>query len=391
SGSPIPHPGARTPHPASRTAPKVAIVHDWLTGMRGGEKVLQAICEMYPDAPLFTLVRVPGAVSETIERRTIRTSFVQRLPNPARFYRHYLPLYPAAVELFDLDAYDLVISSSHCAVKSVITRADARHICYCHSPMRYAWDQFDAYFGPAQVGPVASRLLRPVMASMARWDASTAGRVTRFLANSRYVAGRIRRYYNRGSIVVYPPVDTQFYRPDPSRVPSGAGALVVSALVPYKRLDIAIDACRLAGISLRIIGQGPEETRLRTLAGGAAVEFLGWRSDQEVRDLYRASGVVLLPGTEDFGIVPVEAQACGIPVVALGHGGACETVVDGVTGALVSSSEAGAFADAIRRVLDRPLDSRVISLHAERFSLANFKTSFAAAVGETPVPADAAS
>ncbi len=309
--------------------------------MRGGEKVLAAICELYPRATLFTLVRVPGKVSDTIEQRTIRTSFVQRLPSPGRLYRYYLPLYPAAVEMFDLDGYDLVISSSHCAVKSVIRRGDARHICYCHSPMRYAWDQFDAYFGPAQVGRWPSRALRPIMAGLARWDASTAGRVDRFLANSQYVAGRIGRYYNRGSIVVYPPVDTEFYRPEPTRVQSGTGALIVSALVPYKRLDIAIEACRLARVPLRIVGQGPEEARLKQLAAGTPTEFLGWRTDSDVRDLYRSAAVVLLPGTEDFGIVPVEAQACGVPVVALAHGGACETVVDGVTGFLGTGTRSG--------------------------------------------------
>jgi glycosyltransferase involved in cell wall biosynthesis len=386
-----PEEGFRTPHPASRIPARVAIVHDWLTGMRGGEKVLQAICELYPDATLFTLVRVPGAVAPVIDRRTIRTSFVQRLPHPGRFYRHYLPLYPAAVEMFDLDGYDLVISSSHCAVKSVITRGDARHICYCHSPMRYAWDQFGAYFGPEQVGRWPSQALRPVMAALARWDASTAGRVSGFLANSQYVAGRIRRYYNRGSIVVYPPVDTEFYRPDISRAPSGSGALVVSALVPYKRLDLAIEACRLARVPLRIVGQGPEESRLRQLAAGGRVEFLGWRSDDEVRNLYRAAAVVLLPGTEDFGIVPVEAQACGTAVVALAEGGARETVVDAVTGALVPLSDAALFADAIRRVIDRPLDRGVIRQHAERFSTAHFKAAFAAAVDETPGRTAAAS
>jgi glycosyltransferase involved in cell wall biosynthesis len=369
----------------------VAIVHDWLTGMRGGEKVLEAICELYPDATLFTLVRVKGSVSETIERRTVRTSFVQRLPRPGRFYRHYLPLFPAAVEMFDLDEYDLVISSSHCAVKSVIVRGDARHICYCHSPMRYAWDQFGAYFGPAQVGQWKSRALRPMLAALARWDAATAGRVDRFLANSQYVAGRIGRYYNRRSTVVYPPVDTEFYRPDPGRARSGAGALVVSALVPYKRLDLAIDACRRAGISLQIVGQGPEEARLLRAAEGAAVDFLGWRSDEEIRALYQSAGVVLLPGTEDFGIVPIEAQACGTPVVALAEGGSLETVIDGVTGALVAEADADAFADAISRVLDRRLEAVEIRRHAERFSISRFKTDFAAAVDDTPVHAAAAS
>jgi glycosyltransferase involved in cell wall biosynthesis len=372
----------RTPHPAPRTPERVAIVHDWLTGMRGGEKVLEAICELYPGATLFTLVRVPGTVSDTIETHPIRTSFVHRLPNASRWYRQYLPLYPAAVELFDLDPYDLVITSSHCAVKSAIARGDATHVCYCHSPMRYAWDQFGAYFGPDQVGRWPSRALRPVMAGLARWDASTAGRVHRFVANSQYVAGRIRRYYNRGSAIVYPPVDTEFYRPDPGRAAPGRGALVVSALVPYKRIDVAIEAARLTQTPLRIVGRGPEEVRLRALASGAPVEFLGWRSDEEVRQLYRASGAVLLPGTEDFGIVPVEAQACGTPVVAFAAGGACETVVDGVTGALVADRSPRAFADALDRVLHQPRDPEAMRTHAARFSKAVFKARFASAVSD---------
>ena len=369
--------------PARPAAQRVAIVHDWLTGMRGGEKVLEAICELYPDATLFTLVRVPGTVSQRIESHPIRTSFAQRLPRAARYYRHYLPLYPAAVETFDLDDFDLVISSSHCAVKSVITRGDATHICYCHSPMRYAWDQFGAYFGPDQVGEWPSRALRPVMARLARWDAATAHRVDRFLANSQYVAGRIGRYYNRRSSVVYPPVDTDFYRPAAGRANNRSGALVVSALVPYKRIDVAIEASRLTGIPLRIVGQGPEESRLRAIAAGAPVEFLGWRTDEEIRDLYRGAAAVLLPGTEDFGIVPVEAQACGAPVVAFAEGGACETVIDGTTGALVRDRSAAAFADALADVASGHLQSDTIRANAERFSIDVFKTNFEAAVDET--------
>lgn len=361
---------------------KVALVHDWLTGMRGGEKVLEAICELFPEATLFTLIRVKGSVSPAIERHRIRTSFAQWLPQPARFYRHYLPLYPTAVELLDLDPFDLVISSSHCCVKSVIPRGGARHISYCHSPMRYAWDQFGAYFGPEQVGRWPSWMLRHVMAGLARWDAGTAGRVDRFLANSQYVAGRIRRYYNRGSTVVYPPVNTDIYRPGPGTGPSPSGALVVSALVPYKRLDIAIEACRLARVPLRIVGRGPEERRLRQLAEGSDVEFLGWRTDEEILSLYRSSALVLLPGTEDFGIVPVEAQACGTPVVALATGGALETVIDGETGRLVPQPDARAFADAIQHVLSARMDRGAIRTNAERFSIPQFKAAFATAVDD---------
>jgi glycosyltransferase involved in cell wall biosynthesis len=321
-------------------------------------------------------------VSPVIERHPIRTSWVQRLPRAGQWYRNYLPLFPFAVESFDLDDYDLVISSSHCAVKAVITGGRATHICYCHSPMRYAWDQFPAYFGPDQVGPAASALLRPVMAGLARWDAATAGRVNRFLANSQYVAGRIRRYYNRGSTVVYPPVDTQYFQPPTTDTTRERSALVVSALVPYKRIDVAIQAAALAGVPLRIVGRGPEEAKLRSLMDGSTVEFLGWRTAEEVRALYQTAAVVLLPGVEDFGIVPVEAQACGTPVVALNQGGARETVVDGVTGALVPEG-AAPLADGIRRVIDARLDGDAIRRNAERFSREAFREGFTAAVAET--------
>jgi glycosyltransferase involved in cell wall biosynthesis len=365
---------------------RTAIVHDWLTGMRGGEKVLEAICELFPDAPIYTLLRAHGSVSPAIERHPIRTSFVQWLPLVTRLYRHYLPIFPVAVELVDLEGYDLVISSSHCAVKSIIPTGGAVHLCYCHSPMRYAWDQFGAYFGPDQVGHAAHRLLRPAMARLARWDAATAGRVDRFLANSQYVAGRIRRYYNRESTVVYPPVDTEFFRPEGGSV-SRSGALIVSALVPYKRVQLAIDACRVAGLRLTIVGHGPEEAKLRASAADSEVRFLGWRSDDEIRELYRTSEVVLLPGVEDFGIVPVEAQACGTPVVARAEGGAVETVIDGTTGALVHGPDAVAFADAIRVTLERRLDRGVIRDNALRFSKEQFKERFSAVVAAARRPA----
>ena len=365
--------------PAAAGGPRVALVHDWLTGMRGGEKVLEAICQIYPQARLFTLVRKRGSVSSAIEARPIRASAIQWLPSAARLYRHYLPLFPTVVEWFDLDEYDIVISSSHCAVKSVIPGGRAVHVCYCHSPMRYGWDQFGAYFGREQVGAVRHRLLRPVMARLARWDAATAGRVDAFVANSRYVAGRIRRYYNRGSTVVYPPADTEFYRPADNPRPVDSGFLVVSALVPYKRVDIAIEACRQVGAPLKIVGNGPEMARLQRMAT-PTVECLGWRSDDEIRELYQRATAVLVPGVEDFGIVPVEAQACGTPVIATGSGGATETVVDGRTGLLVGEATAGAFADALRRAQRMSFDRADIRQHALRFSRDRFMVDFRAAV-----------
>jgi glycosyltransferase involved in cell wall biosynthesis len=360
---------------------RVALVHDWLTGMRGGEKVLDAICALYPDAPLYTLVHAPGSVSPGIARRPIVTSLAQFFPGASRYYRQYLPLFPTAVELFDLDGYDVVISTSHCAVKSVIRPGKAVHISYCHSPMRYAWDQFEAYFGVEQVGALRNRVLRPVLASLARWDRDTAGRVDRFVANSHYVADRIRRYYNRGSTVVYPPVDTSFYRPSDDSRPPRSGFLVVSALVPYKRLDVAIEACRRVGVPLSVVGTGPELARLQA-ASGPDIRFLGWRTDEEVRELYRQSAATILPGVEDFGMVPVEAQACGCPVVALGDGGAAETVVHGETGFLVDTLAPEAFADALDRVRAHTFDPDHLRQHAQRFSKERFLTGFQTVVSD---------
>ncbi len=368
---------------------RTALVHDWLTGMRGGEKVLDAICELYPDAPLYCLVHVPGSVSPRIERRRIVTSIVQGLPGSHHFYRQYLPLFPAAIEWLDLDGYDLVISTSHCAAKAVVARGGAVHVDYCHSPMRYAWDQFDEYFGVGQVGRLRNGLFRPMMAALARWDRATADRVDRFVANSQYVAGRIRRYYNRGSTVVYPPVDTAFYRPPDDHGRPRSRFLIVSALVPYKRLDVAIAACRQVRVPLTIVGTGPERARLER-AGGSEVEFLGWRSDDEIRTLYQQSKAVLLPGIEDFGLVPVEAQACGCPVVAFGEGGAAESVLDGETGVLVTERSVDAFAAGLTRLSSLSLDEGHLRQNALRFSkdafLEGFKLAIADAARQSPPP-----
>jgi glycosyltransferase involved in cell wall biosynthesis len=356
---------------------RVALVHDWLTGMRGGEKVLEAIAELFPDAGIHTLLHVEGSVSPALERHPEHRSFVQWLPGAARHYRRYLPLFPTAIEQFDFDPYDLVISTSHCAAKSVVVPGRARHVCYCHSPMRYAWDQFESYFGEGQVGRTRSRLLRPVLARLARWDRDTAGRVDRYVANSHYVAGRIRRYYNRGSTVVHPPVDTAYYRPDPARRPESF-FLAVSALVPYKRLDVAIRACAKTGQPLTIVGKGPEELRLRRVADAARadVRFTGWLGDDEIRDLYQRCQAALMPGVEDFGMVPVEAQACGRPVVALAQGGAVESVIDGVTGVLVQDPSVDAFADGLASVSTAPFDSAAIRRHAESFGKKRFQDEF---------------
>ena len=345
---------------------RVALVHDWLTGMRGGEHVLEVLCDLYPDADVFTLFHHPGSVSPRIERHRIHTSWLQRLPFAARHYRRCLPLFPSAIERVDLDGYDFVISSSHCVAKSVIPRAGARHLCYCHSPMRYAWDQFEAYFGADRVGTVASRFMyRPLMSRLAAWDARTATRVDRFVANSHHVAGRIARYYKRRASVVHPPVDTAFYRPATTSPENHF--LIVSALVPYKRIDLAIAACRRAGARLRIVGDGPERAHLERLADGD-VTLLGALPNELIRDEYRRALAVILPGEEDFGIVPVEAQACGRPVVAYARGGALETVIDGDTGVLFHELTTSSISAALAGVAARRFDVDRIRANAERFS-----------------------
>ena len=366
--------------------------------MRGGEKALEVFCEMFPAADLFTLVHLPGTTSPTIEQRQVTRSPIQWLPFAGRLYRQYLPLFPIAVEQFDLDGYDLVISTSHCAAKSVVVTGRARHLCYCLTPMRYAWDQFDAYFGPDRVGTLGNRVLRPMLAALARWDRATEGRVHRYLAISQYVARRIALYYNRQSTLVYPPVDTEFYIPKHpiAQSPRDGGPvaaaqppapppskfLIVSALVPYKRVDLAMMAARRAGVGLTVVGDGPERANLQRYAGDG-VELVGWREDEEVRELYQSCVAAVLPGEEDFGIVPVEAQACGRPVVALGRGGALDTVIDGETGVLVADTTVESLSDGMTRAAAMQWDSDRIRRHAEQFSRRRFVRDIERVVEET--------
>jgi glycosyltransferase involved in cell wall biosynthesis len=337
---------------------RVALVHDWLTGMRGGEKVLLSLARLFPDAPIYTLLHVKGTLSPALEARTIRTTFVQRLPGVARRYRHYLPAFPAAAASFDLRAFELIVSSSHCVAKGVRVPAGAVHLCYCHTPMRYVWDRYDDYFGPGRVSGLAARLIPSVAEGLRAWDVATASRVDRYAANSAYVASRIRRCYGREAEVIPPPVDTDFFTPG-SDSPGGYD-LVVSALAPYKRIDLVLEAYRGTGRPLRIVGAGPELDRLRARAPAEA-SFLGWVDDLALRDLYRGCRAVLMPGIEDFGIVPVEAMACGKPAVAFGEGGGAESVVPGETGLLFHE----ATPEGLRAAID--------SLEGVRFNVSTLR------------------
>ena len=299
---------------------KVALVHDWLTGRRGGEKCLEALCELYPGADLFTLVHVPGSVSPTVENRRIVTSPLQRIPGARRWYRFLLPAMPSAIESLDLSDYDLVLSTSHCVAKGALGRPEALHICYMHTPMRYAWDLWPQYFRNRRT---AYRFaLAPVLNYLRTWDATSASRVDRFVANSRFVARRIQKYYRRTASVVHPPVDTEFFTLGGE---SRDYYLIVAALVPYKGIDLAIEAFNELRLPLRIVGEGHLRRKLAAKAG-PTVEFTGRLSDEELRDCYRGCRAVIQAGAEDFGIVPLEAQACGRPVIALGRAGALDTV-----------------------------------------------------------------
>jgi glycosyltransferase involved in cell wall biosynthesis len=351
----------------------VALVHDWLTGMRGGEKVLLSLARLFPDAPIYTLLHVPGSVARELEARTIRTSFVQRLPRVAERYRHYLPLFPAAAGSLDLSAYDLVVSSSHCVAKGVKVAPGALHLCYCHTPMRYVWDRYDDYFPPERLSAPA-RVLVPLVAEALRaWDVATAPRVHAFAANSRYVAGRIRRYYDREAEVIAPPVDTDFFTPDGAG--EGTYDLVVSALAPYKRLELVLDAYRGTGRALKIAGSGPEASRLRAIMPAEAT-LLGQVDDATLRELYRGCRAVIMPGVEDFGIVPVEAMACGRPAVVFAEGGGAETVVPGESGVVFHEATSEALRAAVDSLEGIRFNTSALRARAESYGCRVFESRF---------------
>lgn len=357
---------------------KTALVHDWLNGMRGGEKVLEQMCLMYPEARIHTLIYEPDRVAESIRRMPVESSFIQRLPMAHDKYRWYLPLFPSAVRRFDLAGFDLVLSSSHCVALGARADRGAVHVCYCHTPMRYAYEGFDDYFPIERFNPVIRGILRLNMARLRRWDRHASRRVDAFVANSLCVAERIRRHYGRDARVVHPPVDTDFY--SPAGVKEGF-LLVVSALVPYKRLDIAVEAATKAGEKLVVIGDGPEKKRLQEIAG-PSVSFLGWVDQETVRDHYRRARAFLFPGEEDFGITPLEAAACGTPVVAYARGGALETVVEGITGVFFREQSADSLVAALKRVNETRWEQGAMRKRALQFSPEKFRAGLASAIRE---------
>jgi glycosyltransferase involved in cell wall biosynthesis len=354
---------------------KVALVHDWLVTQRGGEHVLEALCELFPRAPVYTLVHRPGAVAPRIEARPIHTSFLQHVPGIHRRYRHFLPLFPRAIESFRLEGYDLVLSTSHCVAKGIRKPPGARHLAYVHAPMRYMWDLFDDYFGPGRASlPVraAAHVVRPWLQ---RWDRESTAGVDRLLANSRHIARKIERFWGREAGVVHPPVALErFCRQPLEGLGQGGYYLWLGAFAPYKRLDIALESFRHLDAPLWVVGSGQEAARLTSGALPPHVRFLGAVPDEALEGLYRDARALLFTPEEDFGIVPLEAQACGRPVIAYGRGGALETVSGERTGLFFDAQTPAALVDAVRRFERwepsfRPADARA---QAERFSRAAF-------------------
>jgi glycosyltransferase involved in cell wall biosynthesis len=362
---------------------RVALIHDWLNGMRGAEKVLEAFCEIFPDAVIFTLFYEKDKVSKTISGHEVRTSILNKIPGFRQSYRNMLPFFPGAVERFDLADFDLVISSSHCVAKGAKPSPDALHICFCHSPMRYVWDRFDDYFSDVESRQIKRYMARAICMNLRRWDVQSSSRVDLFISNSEFVKRRIKKFYDRPSTVIYPFADIDFYTPENTASQSARNYfLAVSALVPYKRIQDIVEAFGNLDDRLIIVGDGPEKQKLMKMAP-SNVEFTGWLSSERLLDYYRNCRALIFPGVEDFGIVPIEAQACGKPVIALAEGGALETVngpIIGIdnghspdsTGLFFKKPGAEYIVDAVKRFKTMRFDGDVIRSNALRFSRESF-------------------
>jgi glycosyltransferase involved in cell wall biosynthesis len=363
---------------------RVAIVHYWYVRRRGGERVVETIAGLFPDADLFFVVADPGLLPESLQNRAVRTSFVQHLPGSLRWHRHFVPLYPLALEQFDFSGYDLVFSSESGPAKGIVTGARTCHICYCHSPMRYLWDHYHRYRNCSGFGRMTRLVFSAAAHYLRVWDLASAARVDYFVANSETTAARIRKHYRREAEVIFPPVDLRGPQMPFER---GDHYLVASHLADYKRVDLAIEACLALGRRLRIVGEGEQYRRLNRLARGR-VEFLGSLPDDEVRKEYASCRALLFPGEEDFGMVPVEAMAAGRPVVAFGRGGATETVIgmsegcppERSTGLLFGEQTTASLEDAIRQfeAVERRFRPEFIRRHADRFGTARFSERFLA-------------
>lgn len=342
---------------------KVAIVHYWLVNMRGGEKVVELLCDLFPQADIFTLVYDPSAISEKINRHKITPSFIQKLPLGVKKYQQYLPLHPIAIEQFDLSKYDLVISSESGIAKGVILPPEVCHVCYCHSPIRYIWNMYHAY--KKDLGFVKRVLWAVVSNYMRVWDYANAQRVDFYIANSGNVKQRVKRYYGQRAEVIHPPVDfNKFKVQQPEDF-----YLFVGQLNPYKKADLAVKTFRNLGKKLVVIGDGPQRKKLESV-GGHYITFMGKQPDHVLVDYYSRCKAFIFPGEEDFGITPLEAMASGKPVIAYKKGGALETVVDSETGIFFKDQTEASLRDAIEKLESKHWDPQKIRNHAKMFDLA---------------------
>jgi len=349
---------------------KVALVHDYLNQMGGAERVVMALHEIFPDAPSYTSIYDPLRVDPAFQKMDIRTTFMQKLPLVTKYHQPYLPFYPFAMESIDLSGYDLVLSSSSAFGKGVITKPGTMHICYCHTPMRWCWN-YDEYAAREHLGKVARSILPFIITGLRVWDQTSAQRVDHFIANSPVVAERIQKYYRREAVVIPPPVEAQRFRFDPTTQPEDY-FLVLSRLIPYKRIDLAIEACNRLKLPLVIIGGGRDLERLKALAG-PTIRFLGRLPDEEVLHYYAHCRAFLFPGDEDFGITPLEAQASGRPVIAYGAGGALASVIDGVTGVFFKEQTVESLAETLAAFDERVFNPDVIRNHALEFDMPRFR------------------
>lgn len=356
---------------------KPVIVHDFLNQYGGAEKVLEALHELYPEAPIFTSIFLPQKFPPVFSSMDVRTSFMQRLPFLDRHFKKYLPLYPRAVESFDLSGHDLVISSSSAFAKGARVPPGALHLCYCYTPMRFVWDA-ENYLRQEPIPATLRPLLSPALACLKRWDLRTAGNVHRYIAISEHIRRRIRGAYGRESEVIYPPVEVSRFSILPKQ---DDYFLVVSRLTPYKQIDLAIEAFKESPSRLLVIGAGPHERALKALAG-KNVEFLGRVPPSELAEYMGRCRALVFPGCEDFGIAPVEAMACGRPVIAFAGGGALETVEEGVTGLFFHRQAPESLREALGRFEKTAFDPAVIRKRAERFDKEVFKRKIGALAAE---------
>lgn len=348
---------------------KVAIVHDYLNQMGGAERVVMALHEIFPDAPIYTSIYDPQRVDPAFKKMDVRTSFMQKFPLVKKHHQPFLPFYPFAMENLDLRGYDLVLSSSSAFGKGVITHPGTMHICYCHTPMRWCWN-YEEYVEREHLGKVARSILPFIISGLRVWDQISAMRVDHFIANSPVVAERIQKYYRRESIFIPPPVEASRFEFDPTTQPDDY-FLILSRLIPYKRIDLAIEACNRLQLPLVIIGGGRDLERLKKLAG-PTIRFTGRLSDEEVLHYFAHCRAFLFPGEEDFGITPLEAQASGRPVIAYGQGGALASVVDGVTGVFFREQTVDSLVEVLKAFDEKAFDPQVIRNHALEFDTPRF-------------------